>query len=358
MPGRASAKSAKPPVLRGDDLLGNRRNGWSLTGGQLGGELGAGANSELSIDLREVPLNRLGADEQGVRHLAVRASGSDEGSDPFLGRRKHAGCCGCPSPDPPQLGPSPLGPQPRAEFVEDRESLRQRFSGWTLLAIPALQRPAYEKSAPALERLLELFVELKRAVEACVRGVAVPGRGAEQRAAAARDRKRPDAARCTGLFLQLGEERRRGVVLTECQQGLDRIAVEAEQRRLAEPRFGNCAGKRAEKAMGLASLAQRVFEEPAECEHLQVGGDDADCERERLPLVGGGTRFGHAFEVRIDERPRRQCERALFFLGGLHGGLEALVGVARGELPVSGPALDPTEVSQLVAHVVLVAARE
>src|SRR5215211_1871910 len=158
MPARASAKSAEPPVLGGDDLLGNRRNGWRLTGGQLGGELGAGTNAELAIDLREVPLNRLGADEQGVRHLAVRASGSDEGSHSFLGRRQHAGCCGRPSPDPPQLAPSLLGPQPRAEFVEHRESLRQRFSGWTLLPIPALQRPVYEESTPALERLLELFV--------------------------------------------------------------------------------------------------------------------------------------------------------------------------------------------------------
>jgi hypothetical protein len=93
-----------------------------------------------------------------------------------------------------------------------------------------------------------------------VRGVAVPGRGAEQRAAATRDRKRPHAARCTRLVLQLGEERRRRVLLTECQQGLDRIAVEAKQRRLAELRFGNRAGKRAEKAMGFASLAQRVFD--------------------------------------------------------------------------------------------------
>ncbi len=55
--------------------------------------------------------------------------------------------------------------------------------------------------------------------------------------------------------------------------------------------------------MGFASLAQRVFEEPADREHLQVGGDDADCERERQPLVGRGTRLGHASEVRIDECP-------------------------------------------------------
>src|SRR6266508_2397824 len=162
--------------------------------------------------------------------------------------------------------------------------------------------------------------------------------------AAARDRERPHAARCTGLFLQLGEERRRGVVLTKCQQGLDRIAVEAKQRRLAEPRFGNGAGKRAEKAMGFANLAQRVFEEPADCEHLQVGGDDAECERERQPLVGRGPRFGHASEVRIDECPENQCELALLFLGGLHSDLEALGGVVRSELPVSCQALDPTEV--------------
>ena len=51
--------------------------------------------------------------------------------------------------------------------------------------------------------------------------------------------------------------------------------MEAKQRRLAEPRFGNGAGKRAEKAMGFASLAQRVLEEPADCEQLQVGGDGA-----------------------------------------------------------------------------------
>src|SRR5947209_4502324 len=83
--------------------------------------------------------------------------------------------------------------------------------------------------------------------------------------AATRDRERPHAARCTGLFLQLGEDRRRGVALAKFQQGLDRIAVEAKQRRLAEPRFGNGAGKRAEEAMGLARVAERVFEEPADC---------------------------------------------------------------------------------------------
>jgi hypothetical protein len=63
-----------------NDLLGNRRNDWTLSaiprpgvasrpafGRELDGELGAGTNAELPIDLREVPLNRLGADEQGVR---------------------------------------------------------------------------------------------------------------------------------------------------------------------------------------------------------------------------------------------------------------------------------------------------
>ena len=106
-------------------------------------------------------------------------------------------------------------------------------------------------------------------------------------------------------------------MLTNRQQGLDRVAVETEQRRLAEPRFGNGAGKRSEKTMGLARVAERVLEEAADCERLQVGGDDADCERERQPLVGRGTRFGNAPEVRIDACPGRQCERTLGFLGGL-----------------------------------------
>src|SRR5207248_11629863 len=88
------------------------------------------------------------------------------------------------------------------------------------------------------------------------------------------------------------------------------------------------------------------------------GGDDADYERERQALVGRGTRFGHASEVRIDACLGRQRERALLFLAGLRGDLEALRGVARSELPVSGQALDLTEAGCHTAQGVLVAARE
>ena len=89
-----------------------------------------------------------------------------------------------------------------------------------------------------------------------------------------------------------------------------------------------------------------------------MGGDDAECERERQALVGCGTRFGYASEVGIDACPGRQCERPLLLLAGLRRDLEGLGGVVRSELPVSGQELDPTEVVCHVTQGVLVATRE
>ena len=146
------------PVLRGDDRLATGGFDWGFTGGQLGGELGAGTNAERPIDLQEVPRYRLGADEQGVRHLAERVSG---GSLTRAATRSSVGVStpGVGRARPPirlnsarALSHHSLAPSSSNTARASSDNLAGPF-----LRFRRLQRPAYEKRAPALERLLELL---------------------------------------------------------------------------------------------------------------------------------------------------------------------------------------------------------
>src|SRR5205807_2472423 len=136
----------------------------------------ARADAELAVDLRKVPLHRFRADEKGVCNLAVAMPSGDQFRDPLLGRRKGAGS-GSPTADPAELGASLLGPKRGAEPVEDGQSPRQGFPSGALFTGAALQGAQDEKAPTPLKRLLELLVELVRALELLVGGIEIAARG-------------------------------------------------------------------------------------------------------------------------------------------------------------------------------------
>jgi hypothetical protein len=83
---------------------------------QPAGELGTRPDVELAVDLRQVPLDGLRADEQLGSDLAVGASGGDQLGNLELSRRQPGD--GRAAPHPSQLGGGLLRPQPRAETGE------------------------------------------------------------------------------------------------------------------------------------------------------------------------------------------------------------------------------------------------
>lgn len=80
-----------------------------VAGASGGGELGARVHAELAVDLREIPLDGLRAQVEGVSDLLVRTPGDDELDDLVLRRRELLAGSG-PAPDPAQLAPCALGP--------------------------------------------------------------------------------------------------------------------------------------------------------------------------------------------------------------------------------------------------------
>jgi len=78
-PGRADAKSAESPVLRRDELLGNRRNRWALpraSGGESQDRLSD--LDELSSSVRRVAEGGSVLDPSVVAQLAERPRGDDD----------------------------------------------------------------------------------------------------------------------------------------------------------------------------------------------------------------------------------------------------------------------------------------
>src|SRR5215218_8451505 len=195
-----------PPKLRLDGRARNRRDGWVYRRG----ELGAGLDAQLLVDLREVPLDRLGADEQLAGGLLVGAPGGDQLGHALLGGRQRAGGRGAPA-DPGELCPRPRRPQRRAERLEAVERLLQRRAGSAPLARAALARAEDEQQARALERLPAGAVHLRRL--------------AAQEIDARRHAAHP---RAHAIDLQLDRTSAQHV-------RLDRVGVPAKQRRLAQP---------------------------------------------------------------------------------------------------------------------------
>src|SRR6266516_1552986 len=113
-------------------------------------ELGARAHAELAVDVGEVPLDRLAAYDQGLRHFRVRAAGSDELCDPSLDLGQLA-ADGRSTADPGRLSTRALDPERSRDRLEDGRRLCERLACETLPPQPALNRPEREQSASALE---------------------------------------------------------------------------------------------------------------------------------------------------------------------------------------------------------------
>src|SRR5207302_542276 len=77
---------------------------------------GAGADPELRVRAREARLDRAAAEEELRRALAVRQPARGELGDRLLADRQLRR--GAADADPGELGPRLLGPEPRAERLE------------------------------------------------------------------------------------------------------------------------------------------------------------------------------------------------------------------------------------------------
>ena len=102
--------------------------------------------------------------------------------------------------------------------------------------------------------------------------------------------------------------------LPERDEGLDRVTVEAEERRLPEAGLRHLLAQRSEEPMRLLVARERQLEKAARRAQLEVGGNDTEPERERHPLVGCLARRLDPAEVRVDERLDRQPEWLLTLL--------------------------------------------
>src|SRR5436190_1051894 len=112
-------------------------------------ELGAGAHAELPVGARQGALDGVLGDEQGGRHLAVRAALGDQRHDSALGLGQLA-ARGCAAADPPELGARLLGPKRGAEPFEDRERLPERQAGGAALLRSPLGGAECEEGARVL----------------------------------------------------------------------------------------------------------------------------------------------------------------------------------------------------------------
>jgi hypothetical protein len=161
-----------------------------------------------------------------------------------------------PAADPGQFGPRPARPDPGPEPLEDLEGAVQRRPGGTLLAIAALDAAQGEQRAGVLERLAEALLELQGVLEGPVGGRRVALAGAQQATTATGDGEHPGPLEGGADLLQLLQQDLGLAPVAHGQPGLDGVAVEAEQGRLAEPERLHPCGQVGERAVGLPGLGE------------------------------------------------------------------------------------------------------
>src|SRR6266516_3699609 len=87
--------------------------------GELAGQLGARAYSQLAVDRGQRGLDRVHGDDQLRGHLLVGLTLGDPLGDAALGGREVVPCKGAPPGDSSQLLARVIRPDRRAEFLED-----------------------------------------------------------------------------------------------------------------------------------------------------------------------------------------------------------------------------------------------
>ena len=106
---------------------------------------------QLLVDLGEVPLDRLGADEQRVGDLLIGSALCDQRGDLGLGRRQPRALW-APAAELGELRTGLLGPQPRAQLLEPGQRRTQRLLRRPPLFGPSLQRAERQQCPAAFER--------------------------------------------------------------------------------------------------------------------------------------------------------------------------------------------------------------
>src|SRR6266576_1236369 len=163
-------------------------------GGPAACELGAGAHSEFGVHTRERSFHRSRCDVECCGHFTVCPTFGDELGDTSL-RCRQLPARRRPAADPPELGAGALGPQRRAQLLEEaKRSLERIPRGAALTRLP-LHDAKGEERARRLERKRQLLELVERAIAFGLRLVG-RARSRSDQPTAARTDERPRRCAC------------------------------------------------------------------------------------------------------------------------------------------------------------------
>src|SRR5664280_1551220 len=206
-------------------------------------QLSPRSDAQLAVDVREVDLDGLGADEQRPRHLPIRLPGGGKLRDSaFRGGEYVPGWCRC--PDSGQLQLRALAPERSLQSLEDQQSPFERFSGGPSLMVAAQQLTAHEESSAKLERYGQAFV-MVQSFGGRVEGSGYVALGRQEESPTAPSESEcPCAIKSLTAVQQLGHQCLRLVVLADGNQRLCGVGRERRSRRLPVPHRGGGCGQR------------------------------------------------------------------------------------------------------------------
>jgi len=298
-------------------------------------------------------LDRVHAQKQLGGGLLVRPPLRHERGDPRL-TRGQLRTGGPATPKPCQVAARPLRPERCAELFEHPERRLERLARRPLPPCPPLHLTEDEQRPRALKWHRQPGMLDQRAFAVRDGGFEITLRRGDQSTRAGGGRERPGTVDCPPSFLEPRAQRRGSFELTQADQRLDVIAVEAPLAGLdkTDPLADRVSA--AEMAVNCRELAQREVEET---EHPQVDRDypqTVHAVAHRQPLLGVKASRVDAAEVGIDETAAVvvDCE-PLLLLGPLRQ-LERLGRVPVGQGPVAVPKLEFAQVPEHVRQRALI----
>ena len=179
-------------------------------------------------------LDRAIGEEERRGDLLVRSAERDERGDTFLCRRKRAGSRRAPA-DALQLGSGALGPEHRADSLEDGERFLERRSRFASLLQPPLRRAEREQRPTAVERELDLCVPVERGRERGQCGLELTRLRGEESPAARAVGERGDAPEPAGVPFVPVQELGASRSSSELDERLDVVDDESGRAGLDDP---------------------------------------------------------------------------------------------------------------------------
>src|SRR5439155_7062481 len=223
-------------------------------------ELGAGAHSEFGVHTRERSFHRSRCDVECRGHFAVRPPFGDELGDTSLrcrqlpARRRAAA-------DPPKLGAGALGPQRRAQLLEEaKRSLKRIPRGAALTRLPLHESEGEERARP-LERQRQPLELVERAIAFGLRLVGRARSRSDQPTAAMRSSEGRPTADALCMLLEARELRRRRIKFPESDERLDVGGDEANRTWLANSGSLDALDERAEALVCVGGSGESELEQ-------------------------------------------------------------------------------------------------